>query len=545
MGKKFLLIMLILCLGAFTGCKKEDPYAGAYGKKIEEDLITTNIIDDNYRNYYEIFVQAFNDSNFDGVGDLNGVTARLDYIQDLGYNGIWLMPIHPTSSYHGYDVDDYYEVNSKYGTIDDLKNLINECHNRGINLILDLVLNHSGRNCEYYKKACEAYDKSLKGLSLTEEEEKYKDFYVFYPSLNMVPSNVKAEKAGSKYSFYVEANFSYNMPEFNLDSEAVKDEFKNIIKYYLDMGIDGFRLDAVIYYYYGNKAKNIEFLSELNSWVKSIKPDAYVVGECWLGYDSIQDYYASGIDSFFNFAVSTNASNSGVINGVNPEGRGINGYYNALIANQDIIGTNSNGIPAPFLDNHDMSRYTYISSVNKHKFTFALAAMLNGTIFSYYGDEVGMYGSNASGKPDQNVRIPIKWGDNTTPDCTPISGTTEMLYPYPTVMEQIEDSNSILNYYKKVLLIRNQNPEIARGTVQLIAKDKETSKMLLISKTYNNSEIGILFNFSEYEDLTIDCKAYGYNQVIGQIVIESNQYVGELKDGRIKMPPFSIVILKK
>ena len=304
MVKKFLLIMLILCLGALTGCKKNDPYAGAYGKKIEEDLITTNIIDDNYRNYYEIFVQAFNDSNFDGIGDLNGVTARLDYIKDLGYNGIWLMPIHPTSSYHGYDVDNYYEVNSKYGTIEDLKNLINECHNRGINLILDLVLNHSGRNCEYYKKACEAYDKSLKGLTLTVEEEKYKDFYVFYPSLNSVPSNVKAEKAGSKYNFYVEANFSYNMPEFNLDSEAVKAEFKKIIKYYLDMGIDGFRLDAVIYYYYGNKTKNIEFLSELNSWVKSIKQDAYVVGECWLGYDSIQDYYASGIDSFFNFAVT-------------------------------------------------------------------------------------------------------------------------------------------------------------------------------------------------------------------------------------------------
>lgn len=543
--KKFLLMMLLLCLSTLSGCKKEDPYAGQYGKKIEEDLTTTNIIDDNYRNYYEIFVPAFNDSNFDGVGDLNGVIARLDYIKDLGYNGIWLMPIHPTSSYHGYDVDDYYAVNSKYGTIEDLKNLIDECHKRGINLILDLVLNHSGRNCIYYQKACAAYDKKLKGLNLSEEEAKYQDFYVFYPTLNDIPSNVKAEKAGTKYDFYVEANFSYNMPEFNLDSQNVKNEIKKIIKYYLDMGIDGFRLDAVIYYYYGNKTKNIEFLTEFNQWVKTIKSDAYLVGECWLGYDSIKDYYASGIDSFFNFSVSVNASNSGVINGVNPEGRGINGYYNALIANQNIIGNNANGIPAPFLDNHDMPRYTYISSINKNKFTFALAAMLNGTIFSYYGDEVGMYGSNASSKPDQNVRIPIAWGDYTTPDCTAISGVTEMNYPYATVMEQIKDSNSILNYYKKVLLIRNQNPEIARGIAQLIEKDKEINKMLLISKTYNESTIGILFNFLDTEDLIFDYKARGFSRVTGQIVIDSSQYVGELKDGCIKMPPFSIVILKK
>ena len=171
--------------------------------------------------------------------------------------------------------------------------------------------------------------------------------------------------------------------------------------------------------------------------------------------------------------------------------------------------------------------------------------MMNGTIFSYYGDEVGMYGSNASTKPDQNVRIPIKWGDFSNLDCQPISGTTEITYPYPTVFEQLEDSNSILNYYKKVLLIRNQNPEIARGTVSLVEMDKEDRQMLFISKKYNDSEIGIIFNFSQYNDLTIDYRTYGYSKVTGQIVIRDDQYVGELKDGSIKMPPFSIVIVKK
>lgn len=539
----FTIIFTIILSLSLISCKdKKDPYSGKYGKKITEDLTTTNILDDNYRNYYEIFVRSFNDSNFDGIGDLNGVTAKLDYLKDLGYTGIWLMPINPSPSYHKYDVSNYYEIDSKYGTIDDLKDLINECHKRGIKLIIDLVLNHSSVENVYFKKATSAYNKFKKGVALTEEEEIYKDFYVFYDNKSDVPSGVTAYKA-SGYDFYYEANFSSNMPEFNCDSENVKTEFKKIIKYYLDMGLDGFRLDAVKYFYYNDNRKCIDFLSQINSWVKEINPNAYIVGECWEGTSTIQSYYESGCDSFFNFSQSTSyGSSSGVLNGTNPEGRGINIYYNALISNYNIAG--KNGISAPFLDNHDMSRYTYISDITKNKFTFALLAMMNGTIFSYYGDEVGMYGTNSGSNPDENVRIPIKWGDFTNIDCSPLAGATAADYPYPTVMEQIEDKNSILNYYKKVLLIRNQNPEIARGEIKLIEKDKETKK-LFISKTYDNQEIGILFNFSETDNLNIDYKTYGYTKVAGQIVIDSSQYVGEKKDGSIILPPYSIVILRK
>ncbi len=544
--KVLLLIMSILSVTTITGCKnkKEDPYKGEYGKRIEEDLVTTNIIDDNYRNYYEIFVMSFCDSNFDTVGDLNGVTMKLDYIKDLGYNGIWLMPINPSNSYHKYDVKDYYDVDSKYGTIDDLKNLINECHKRGINIILDLVLNHSSKSHPDFVKSCQAYDKYQKGLPLSSEEEKYKDYYVFYPTKESAPKGTVVAKAGTNYDFYYECNFSTDMPEFNCDSPYVKQEFKKIVKYYLDMGIDGFRLDAVKYYYLNNDKKNIEFLKEFNSWVKEIKEDAYIVGECWSPYSVIQNYYNSGCDSFFNFSQSVSYGNtSGIINGANPEGRGINRYYNALLENVNIAG--KNGIPAPFIDNHDMPRYTYLSDIVKNKITFALLAMMNGTIFSYYGDEVGLYGSNADTKPDQNVRLPIKWGDFTNPDCIVNFGQTESIYPYPTVKEQLNDSNSILNYYKKVLLIRNQNPEIARGTIKLIDKVTDDRKFLFISKTWNNSEVGILINFNEYNNLIFDYKSYGFNKVTGQIVIDSSQYVGEQKDGRIVMPPFSIVILKK
>ncbi len=541
--KLFLLIFTFLLTFTIVSCKKEDPYAGPYGKRIKEDLTSTHILDDNYRNYYEIFVRSFNDSDFDGVGDLNGVTAKLDYLKDLGYTGIWLMPINLSPTYHKYDVTDYYKVDPKYGTNDDLKNLIDECHKRGIKLIIDLVLNHSSADNQYFIKACAAYNKYKKGLTLTEEENKFKDFYVFYDTKAQVPAGITAYVAPG-YDFYYEGNFSSNMPEFNCNSQAVKDEFKNIIKFYLDMGIDGFRLDAVKYFYFNNDKKCIDFLNQINTWTKEINPKAYIVGECWSGTSTIKNYYNSGCDSFFNFSQSVSyAATSGVINGTNPYGRGINTYYNALLSNIDIAG--ENGIPAPFLDNHDMPRYTYAYNARKHKFTFALLAMMNGTIFSYYGDEVGMSGSNTEGKPDQNVRIPIKWGDFTTPDCSNLSGVTEAVYTYPAVFEQLEDSNSILNYYKKVLLIRNQNPEIARGSIKLIEKDKEERQILFISKTYNNEEIGILFNFSETDNLNIDIRTYGYTKVTGQIVIDSSYYVGEQKDGSITLPPYSIVILRK
>ena len=542
--KKLLVsFMALLSFITLVGCG-EDPYAGEYGKRIEEDLSTLNIIDDNYRNYYEIFVMSFCDSNFDTIGDLNGVIMKLDYLKDLGYNGIWLMPIHPSDSYHKYDVKDYYDVDKKYGTIDDLKKLIDECHKRDINIIIDLVLNHSSKSHPDFSKACQAYNKYINGQVLTAEEEKYKDYYVFYKNQNDVPSNITAYKVGANYNFYYEANFSANMPEFNCDSPYVREEFKNIIKYYLDMGIDGFRLDAVKYYYLDNDKKNIELLNYLNTYMKSINPDAYMVGECWSGSEVIKNYYTSGVDSFFNFSTSVSyGGTSGVINGPNPEGRGINRYYQSLLDN---ISISLNGIPAPFLDNHDMPRYTYETNTQKNKFTFGLLAMMNGTIFSYYGDEVGLFGTNAgSTNIDQNVRIPIKWGDFTNPDCMVKFGQTVEYYPYPTVKEQLEDSNSILNYYKKVLLIRNQNPEIARGEIKLIAKDTDDLDYLFISKTYNGNEIGIVINFSQYNNLVINPSEYGFSKVTGQIVIESSQYVGEQKNGSIVMPPFSIVILKK
>lgn len=530
--------LLTLCVGCHKDVPPSPPTPGPYGYYIEEDLTSTNIIDDNYRNYYEIYVGSFCDSNGDGIGDLKGVTQKLDYIKDLGFNGIWLMPINESGSYHKYDVVDYYSIDSDYGTMEDFEKLIAECHKRGIKLIIDLVLNHSSNRNKMFEKAIKAHEKDLVGLALTEEEEKYKDFYSFYDG-NIPPSGY-LEVAGR--DFYYECNFSSNMPEFNCDSPAVREEFQNIINFYLDKGLDGFRLDAVKYFYLGNNAKCVELLSEINKWVKAKNPNAYVVGECWEISDKIiSQYYSSGIDSFFNFEASVSNPYGYLLNSINQEGRFCYKYYDGLLSNNEIAGS---GIPAPFINNHDTPRFTSRGDVNRSKFQFALLQMMNGSTFTYYGDEVGMVGTNTGNNPDQNVRIPIPWGSEEGL-CDAPGGTTVEEYPYGTVAEQLADENSILNYYKKVLLIRNQNPEIARGEVTLVEMDRENAK-LFVKKTYNGSEIGLIFNFNAINDLNVNYENFGFTKVVGQIVINSSKekYIGIQDDGSLLLPPYSIAIVK-
>ena len=136
---------------------------GATGQRIEEDLTTVNIIDDKYRNYYEIFVGSFYDSNRDGMGDLDGVTMKLDYIKETGYNGIWLMPIFTSPTYHKYNATNYYEIDPKYGTMEDLQELIDACHSKGIKLIIDLVLNHCSKQSSLFQDFKSAFIKSVWG----------------------------------------------------------------------------------------------------------------------------------------------------------------------------------------------------------------------------------------------------------------------------------------------------------------------------------------------------------------------------------------------
>ena len=208
---------------------------------------------------YQVFPRQYSSTH-----DFKGVYSDLDRLEKLKVDYIYLLPIHPIGKLarkgsvgSPYSISDYRSINKDYGGASEFLKLISECHKRNIKLIIDLVLNHSGKANPYFSKACNAYNKYLKGLTLTSEEEAYKDFYVFYPTAKDIPSNVTAYKAGPSYDFYYEGNFSDNMPEFNCDSPAVKEEFKNIMKFYLDMGIDGFSIIIKVEIFYCIKSKSI------------------------------------------------------------------------------------------------------------------------------------------------------------------------------------------------------------------------------------------------------------------------------------------------
>ena len=253
--------------------------------------------DDNYRTYYEIFVYSFCDSNGDGIGDLQGVISKLDYLEELGIQGIWLMPIHPSTSYHKYNVSDYYAIDPQYGTMEDFEQLIAECDKRDIHVIIDLVVNHTGSDNVWFKEAVKYLQGLPKGKKPNAKDCKYIDYYFFSTESKGNSSRVVN---GTKY--YYEGMFDYSMPDLNLGNQAVRDEIENVMAFWIDKGVAGFRLDAAKEFYSGNVSANVEVLNWIQTTATSLKPDCYLVAEVWESFGQITNYYESGITSIFNFA---------------------------------------------------------------------------------------------------------------------------------------------------------------------------------------------------------------------------------------------------
>ena len=204
--------------------KENDAEAEASTEPVMELNVEENIIDDNNRMYYEVFVYAFDDSDGDGIGDIKGLTEKLDYIKDLGCNGIWLMPVNSSTTYHKYDVTDYYAIDKEYGTLDDFKTFLKECDDRGIKVIMDMVLNHSSSEHPWFKEAAEY----LKTLSDGQEPDPSVcpsvDYYFF--------TREEGKQGYAKLpgtDFYYEAQFWEGMPDLNLGSAALRTELEKIM----------------------------------------------------------------------------------------------------------------------------------------------------------------------------------------------------------------------------------------------------------------------------------------------------------------------------
>lgn len=419
MKKKSLLLITALLLMSFLlgSCSKQ-----------EEKLKSRNA-------YYEIFVASFRDSDGDGMGDLNGVTQRLDYLQELGVGGIWLMPIMPSQTYHKYDVDDYYSVDKSYGTMEDFENLIKEAEKRKIDIIIDLPINHTSDTHPWFVEAKESFLSGFCGLG--------KSTCAYYN----FESEAKPGYAKLDEEHYYEAVFWEGMPDLNLDNPHLREEIKDIAYFWLDKGVKGFRLDAVLHFYESNPAKNNAFVEWFMEVVNEKRPDAYVVGEVWASDTLVTEHYRSGIDSMFRFDLS--GPDGAVVKAIRT-GQGEELASRVMQNRQNIREINSLANDSLFLSNHDQARSAgFFKNEEERKLMASAYLVMPGTPFIYYGEEIGIRGS---GK-DENKRLPMLWGEGA--DCEPPKDADYTAQVETDVKGQLNDEASLLTHYRRVLKLRN------------------------------------------------------------------------------------------
>ena len=494
-------------------------------------------IDDNYRTFYQIFVGSFSDSDGDGIGDLRGIINRFDYLndgdtkggKDLGVQGIWLSPIFESPTYHKYDAIDYYKVDEKFGTMEDLKELIALCHERNVKLILDLVINHSSTQNEWFLKFKEA---RLSG----DTTSKYYDYYSCATDDDKIRGCSYAKLGGN---WWYECNFDSQMPEFNFDNKSVREDLLSLAKFYIDLGIDGFRFDAVKYVYYSDKEKSIDFWQWYMDELTKYKPDIYCVGECWSAESEILEYNTAM--NCFNFAMSGAEGKAASA----AKGHSISAYTNYIEAYQDRVQeSNANGMPMSFLSNHDMDRIAgcFISE-NMMKMAANLYLLSPGSPVIYYGEEIGIKGSKGSAHTDANRRLAMLWGDGDT-----IENPTGTTYAQgnqikSTVKDQLKNKDSMLIHYSNLIAIRHKYPAIARGDYNSVISDNDNLGGFYIE--YEGEVIGVIHNTSKEQ---IQISLSSLQGLDGNIFSKLCDYIGvgkaKLKGDMLIIDAYTSVILK-
>jgi alpha-amylase len=414
---------------------------------------------------YEVFVRSFYDSNGDGIGDIPGLIAKLDYINDgnpnsrrsLGARCIWLMPVAESPSYHGYDVTNYYRVEPDYGTNDDFKRLMAAAHQRGIRVLVDMVLNHTSSDHHWFQSA------------LRDPGSPYRAWYRWSPT-KLVEKNWGGEvwhHSPIRDEYYY-GLFWGGMPDLNYKHPPVMAEMKKVALFWLqDMGVDGFRLDAVPYLVEENgqvahTGGTHGVLHDYGAYVRSVKPDAFTIGEVTYPNDILLTYYPEQLDSYFAFEVSDS-----IIAAV--RAGSAKGLLAPLLRLQGDIPANR---WSPFLRNHDQTRTrTELGGdMGLSRIASFLLLTMPGMPFVYYGEEIGMIGT----KPDERLRTPMQWSRATGAGFTR-GKPWERLQDdslTTTVEAQDKDPSSLLSLHRRLIHLRDANSALGTGElVPLTASD--------------------------------------------------------------------------
>ena len=503
---------------------------------------------------YQIYPRSFKDSNGDGIGDLRGIIEKLDYIKDLGVDVVWLCPVYKSpNDDNGYDISDYRDIMDEFGTLSDWQELLDGMHQRGIKLIMDLVVNHSSDEHPWFVEARKSKDNP------------YRDYYIWHPGKDgKEPNNWASHFSGSAWQYdettgeYYLHLFTKKQPDLNWENPKLRAEVYDLMKYWLDKGIDGFRMDVINMiskvpgfpdvpartsdrYHLDNRhfingPRLLEFLDEMKREVLS-KYDILTVGETpsvtpqiAIDFTEEETGALSMVFQFEHMDIDADMSTGNSRSTIKPwklsELKQITTRWQKKLENK---GWNS-----IYLMNHDQPRAVsrfgndqeYRVESAKMLATFSL--MLEGTPYIYQGEEIGMTnvafdtiddyrdvetlnlyrelveekGVDAqallkviNAKSRDNARTPMQWDDSTNAGFT--SGTPWIKvnpnYKSINVQSTLADSNSIFYYYKKLIQLRKQNPVAIYGSYDLLLESDE--KVYAFTRTLENDRVLVVLNF--------------------------------------------------
>jgi maltose alpha-D-glucosyltransferase/alpha-amylase len=534
--------------------------------------------------FYELYVRAFKDSNGDGKGDLQGAIQKLDYLQNLGITCLWLLPIYPSPLRDdGYDISDYYNVISDYGTREDLQDLINAAHARRIRVIMDLVLNHTSDQHPWFQAARSDPHSSYRDYYVwSDTTERYKDARIIF--LDTETSNWTWDDQAGQYFWH---RFYSTQPDLNFDNPAVRQEMLNVMKHWLDMGIDGFRADAVPYLF-ERDGTNCENLPETHAYLKEIRrflnehyPGRILLAEANQWPEDVIPYFGNGQDEFqmgFHFPLMPR-----IFMALRREDR----------TPLEWILNRTPAIPAScqwciFLRNHDeltlemvteeerqwmweqyapeprmrlnlgiRRRLAPLLDNNKQKILLANSILFTmpGSPILYYGDEIGM--GDDIWLPDRNgVRTPMQW--NSQPGAGFSTAPVEEYYS-PVIQNEVygpqavnveaqqNDPQSLYNRIRHMIAVRKEHPVFGQGDFHWVTSGLATEQTAIAAylRTDANESVLVVHNLSSTTSQSISLDLPGV-QSNAPCEVLSGVLLGPMAGNRLtlKLKPLQFLWIK-
>ncbi|KAA3647741.1 MAG: maltose alpha-D-glucosyltransferase [Chloroflexi bacterium] len=486
--------------------------------------------------FYEVYVRAFYDSNGDGHGDLAGLTQKLDYIKDLGVDCIWLLPTYPSPlKDDGYDIADYYDVHPDFGTLEDFKTLIDAVHKRGMRIITDLVLNHTSDQHHWFQEARSDPASPYRDYYVwSDSQERYKEARIIF--VDTEDSNWAWDEEAGQYYWH---RFYSSQPDLNFDNPKVREEMFKALKFWLDMGIDGFRADAIPYLY-EREGTNCENLPETHAFIKEVRaymdehhPECILLGEANQWPEDVRPYFADGDELHMNFHFPIMprlymALHQGDVSSIKE-----------ILARTPEIPENSQW--CIFLRNHDELTLEMVeederewmwqayapeermrlnlgirrrlapllsNDLSKLLLANSLLLTLPGSPIIYYGDEIGM-GDNIWLEDRNGVRTPMQWDSSPNGGFStalngslyaPLVDSKEYRPSVISVAMQQADPTSLLNRLKHMISVRKAHPAFGRGDFTWEASITNTS-IAAYWRSYEGQQILVLQNLSKEDQL--------------------------------------------